>query len=70
MNAQLIKACKYCGGPDHAIGECHAVAAAEYRADGSIKRVEFQRPTLQSAPNALNWFDVRSGLGVPWAAAK
>lgn len=59
MRAHLMKACEYCGGPSHAIGLCHAVAAVEYRNGETVKRVEFNRSAPLRAPD-IDWLDVRT----------
>lgn len=50
----LMKTCEYCGGPDHAVGLCRAVAAVEYRNGDVVKRVEFNRDAayMQEAAEA------------------
>lgn len=60
MDGQLMKACEYCGGPDHAIGLCHVVTAVEYRSGDTVKRVEFDRSAAFKAAQ-IDWLFVRDG---------
>lgn len=63
MHAQLMKCCEYCGGPDHAIGLCHAVAAVEYRNGDVVKRVEFNRDAaFMQAAMEVDWLNACAGL--------
>jgi hypothetical protein len=57
----LVKACEYCGGPDHAIGLRHAVTAVEYRSGDTVKRVEFDRSAAFKAAQ-IDWLFVRAGV--------